>query len=139
MALIAAIIIFSLMLANTITAQQPLPPFSCDSSTNPSTTKSYPFCNVDLPIGKRAHDLIAHLTLDEKISQLVNKASAIPRLGIPYYQWWSEALHGVTVAFGVENGVSFKGNIRAATSFPQVILTAATFDANLWYRVAKVS
>ncbi|KAL8058438.1 hypothetical protein ABFX02_03G017900 [Erythranthe guttata] len=138
MALIAAIIIFSLMLANTITAQQPLPPFSCDSSTNPSTTKSYPFCNVDLPIGKRAHDLIARLTLDEKISQLVNKASAIPRLGIPYYQWWSEALHGVAVAFGVENGVSFKGNIRAATSFPQVILTAATFDANLWYRVAKV-
>ncbi|KAL7154686.1 hypothetical protein ABFS83_03G017500 [Erythranthe nasuta] len=138
MALITAIIIFSLMLANTITAQQPLPPFSCDSSTNPSTTKSYPFCNVDLPIGKRAHDLIARLTLDEKISQLVNKASAIPRLGIPYYQWWSEALHGVAVAFGVENGVSFKGNIRAATSFPQVILTAATFDANLWYRVAKV-
>ncbi|EYU33325.1 hypothetical protein ABFS82_03G018000 [Erythranthe guttata] len=137
MDLIAAIIIFSLMLANTITAQQPLPPFSCESSTNPST-KSYPFCNVGLPIGKRAHDLIARLTLDEKISQLVNKASAIPRLGIPYYQWWSEALHGVAVAFGVENGVSFKGNIRAATSFPQVILTAATFDANLWYRVAKV-
>lgn len=84
-------------------------------------------------------DLVARLTLDEKISQLVNKASAVRRLGIPYYQWWSEALHGVAVATGVENGVMFNGSIRAATSFPQVILTAATFDANLWYRMAKVS
>ncbi|KAK6131145.1 hypothetical protein DH2020_035113 [Rehmannia glutinosa] len=113
----------------------PLPPFSCDP-TNPSTN-TYLFCNTHLPINKRAHDLVTRLTLEEKISQLVNKASAIPRLGIPYYQWWSEALHGVAVATGVENGVSFNGTIKAATSFPQVILTAASFDVNLWYQMAK--
>ncbi|KAL2468006.1 putative beta-D-xylosidase 7 [Forsythia ovata] len=119
-----------------IESKQPLPPFSCDS-TNPSTN-SFPFCNTSLPISQRVQDLVARFTLDEKISQLVNKASAVPRLGIPYYQWWSEALHGVAVAVGVENGVRFNGSIRAATSFPQIILTAATFDANLWYRIAKV-
>ncbi|KAL6511639.1 putative beta-D-xylosidase 7 [Orobanche gracilis] len=113
------------------------PPFSCDP-THPST-EYYPICNVHLPIDERAHDLVLRLTLDEKISQLENRASAIPRLGIPYYQWWSEALHGVAVAMGVENGISFRGTIRAATSFPQVILTAATFDANLWYQIAKVT
>ncbi|KAH6781223.1 Glycosyl hydrolase family protein [Perilla frutescens var. frutescens] len=116
---------------------QPLPPFSC-SPNSPSTT-SFAFCNTTLTINERALDLITRLTLDEKISQLVNKAAAIPRLGIPYYQWWSEALHGVAVAAGVENGFSFNGSIRAATSFPQVILTAASFDAHLWYRIAKAT
>ncbi|GFP79952.1 probable beta-d-xylosidase 7 [Phtheirospermum japonicum] len=128
------------LIASMITLAQsnlhPLPPFSCDP-TNPST-KSYSFCNTRLSIAERVLDLVSRLTLDEKISQLVNKASAIPRLGIPYYQWWSEALHGVAVATGVENGVSFNETVRAATSFPQVILTAATFDANLWYQIAKV-
>lgn len=116
---------------------QPLPPFSCNPN-NPSTT-SLPFCNTLLPINDRAVDLVSRLTLDEKISQLVNKAAAIPRLGIPYYQWWSEALHGVAMADGVENGFAFNGTIQAATSFPQVILTAAAFDDHLWYRIAKVS
>ncbi|CAA0843381.1 Probable beta-D-xylosidase 7 [Striga hermonthica] len=114
-----------------------VPPYSCDPTRDPST-KSYPFCNPGLPVETRARDLVSRLTLDEKISQLVNRAAAIPRLGVPYYEWWSEALHGVAMARGVENGVSFNWTIRAATSFPQVILTAATFDADLWYRIAKV-
>ncbi|KAL2232016.1 probable beta-D-xylosidase 7 [Sesamum indicum] len=139
--LITALITYSLTLVIIKAAQSthdhhPLPPFSC-ASTNPSTS-SYPFCDVHLSVHDRARDLVSRLTLDEKISQLINKASAIPRLGIPYYQWWSEALHGVAVAIGVENGVSFNGTIRAATSFPQVILTAAAFDADLWYQIAKV-
>lgn len=120
-----------------INAESHLPPFSCGSTTPP--TRSFPFCDVELPIKERARDLVSRLTLDEKISQLVNKASAIPRLGVPYYQWWSEALHGVAVASYVENGVVFNGTIKAATSFPQVILTASTFDVDLWYRMAKVS
>ncbi|XP_042020294.1 probable beta-D-xylosidase 7 isoform X2 [Salvia splendens] len=91
-----------------------------------------------MPVRERARDLISRLTLDEKLSQLINKAAAIPRLGVPYYQWWSEALHGVAVAEGVENGISFRGVVKAATSFPQVILTASSFDAHLWYRIAKV-
>ncbi|QHN94131.1 probable beta-D-xylosidase 7 [Arachis ipaensis] len=106
------------------------PPFACDWS-NPST-RSYPFCNPKLPIAQRVRDLVSRLTLDEKLSQLVNKAPPIPRLGIPRYQWWSEALHGVA---GIGGGIFFNGTITSATSFPQVILTAATFDSHLWYRI----
>lgn len=116
------------------TTESTQPPFSCDSS-NPST-KFFPFCKTSLPIKKRVHDLVSRLTLDEKISQLVNTAPSIPRLGIPAYQWWSEALHGVA---NVGPGIHFNGPIHSATSFPQVILTAASFDARLWYRIGQVS
>ena len=109
------------------------PPFACDSS-NPSTN-SLPFCKTTLPITDRARDLVSRLTLDEKIPQLVNSAPAIPRLGIPAYEWWSEALHGVADA---GPGIEFNGPIYSATSFPQVILTAASFDVHLWYRIGKV-
>ncbi|XP_015885558.3 probable beta-D-xylosidase 7 isoform X1 [Ziziphus jujuba] len=109
------------------------PPFACDTA-NP-ITKTLPFCNMQLPITMRVWDLISRLTLDEKIDQLVNTAAAIPRLGIPAYEWWQEALHGVSSA---GPGIRFNGTINATTSFPQVILTAATFDYPLWYRIAKV-
>ncbi|KAI5435818.1 probable beta-D-xylosidase 7 [Lathyrus oleraceus] len=111
------------------------PPYSCDT-TNP-LTKSYTFCNLNLPIIERAKDIVSRLTLDEKLSQLVNTAPSIPRLGIPSYQWWSEALHGVANA---GKGIRLNGNvsIKAATSFPQVILTAASFDSKLWYQISKV-
>ncbi|KAJ6730378.1 SUGAR HYDROLASE-RELATED [Salix viminalis] len=91
-----------------------------------------------LPISQRVEDLVSRLTLDEKISQLVDTAPAIPRLGIPAYEWWSEALHGVAVQTTVRQGIRFNGTIRFATSFPQVILTAASFDAHLWYRIGQV-
>lgn len=110
------------------------PPYACDSS-NPST-KSYPFCRSSLSFTQRAADLVSRLTLDEKVSQLVNSAPSIPRLGIPAYEWWSEALHGITNA---GKGVEFTGSIVGATSFPQVILTAASFDAHLWYRIGQVT
>lgn len=84
----------------------------------------------------RVQDLISRLTLEEKISQLVSSAPPIPRLGVPGFEWWSEALHGVSNA---GRGITFNGNIKAATSFPQVILTAASFDAHLWYRIGQVS
>ncbi|CAK9165612.1 unnamed protein product [Ilex paraguariensis] len=113
-------------------AESAQPPFSCDSSNPP--TKSYPFCNSALPIPQRVEDLISRLTLDEKISQLVTTAPEIPRLGISAYQWWSEALHGVS-RHG--HGIRFNGTISSATMFPQVILSAASFDANLWYRIGK--
>ncbi|KAJ9167041.1 hypothetical protein P3X46_021723 [Hevea brasiliensis] len=109
------------------------PPFSCDPS-NPSTS-SYPFCETTLPITQRARDLVSRLTLDEKISQLVSSAPPVPRLGIPAYEWWSEALHGIA---NVGRGIHFDGTIRAATSFPQVILTAASFDEYQWYRIGQV-
>ncbi|XP_039690028.1 probable beta-D-xylosidase 7 isoform X2 [Medicago truncatula] len=110
-----------------------VPPYSCDTS-NP-LTKSFPFCNLNLTITQRAKDIVSRLTLDEKISQLVNTAPAIPRLGIPSYQWWNEALHGVSY---VGKGIRLNGSITAATSFPQIILIAASFDPKLWYRISKV-
>jgi beta-glucosidase len=67
--------------------------------------------------------LVARMTLEERISQLVNDAPAIPRLGIPAYEWWNECLHGVARA-------------GAATVFPQAIGMAATFDAPLMREVA---
>ncbi|XP_050213297.1 probable beta-D-xylosidase 7 [Mercurialis annua] len=122
--------IFTLLIL-TISSTQP--PFSCDPS-DPSTS-SHLFCKTSLPISQRVRDLVSKLTLDEKISQLVSSAPAIPRLGIPAYEWWSEALHGVA---DVGRGIHFEGTIKAATSFPQVILTAASFDAYQWYRIGQV-
>ncbi|KAL3735175.1 hypothetical protein ACJRO7_024335 [Eucalyptus globulus] len=107
------------------------PPVACGPS-RPSAT-SFPFCNASLPISQRAQDLVSRLTLNEKISQLVNSAPAIPRLGVPAYEWWSEALHGIRD----RHGIRFNGTIRSATSFPQVILTAASFDGDLWYRIGQ--
>ncbi|GER40282.1 beta-xylosidase 1 [Striga asiatica] len=109
-------------------AQSAAPPFSCDSS-------KLPLCDARLPIGARVKDLVSRLSLDEKIQQLVNTAASIPRLNISAYEWWSEALHGIS-RHG--KGINFgAGPVKSATMFPQVILTAASFDANLWYRVAQ--
>lgn len=108
------------------------PPFACNASN-----RNYGFCRRGLAIRARAKDLVSRLTLEEKASQLVNDAAGIPRLGIPAYRWWSEALHGVADA---GPGVSLRGQkIPAATSFPQVILTAASFDSHLWFRIGRVN
>ncbi|MGH8146071.1 MAG: glycoside hydrolase family 3 C-terminal domain-containing protein [Rhodanobacteraceae bacterium] len=74
---------------------------------------------------KRAADLVSHMTLEEEVSQMQNAAPAIPRLGIPAYDWWSEALHGVARA-------------GLATVFPQSIGLAATFDVPLMHEVGTV-
>ena len=81
------------------------------------------FMDPSRPIDKRVDDLVSRLTLEEKVSQMSYNSAAIPRLGIPEYNWWSEALHGVA-----RNGV--------ATVFPQAIAMGATFDTDLLYRVA---
>ncbi|KAL2232018.1 UNVERIFIED_CONTAM: putative beta-D-xylosidase 7 [Sesamum indicum] len=126
--------LFTLLLTaiHLLRADSTQPPFSCDSSD--PQTHSFPFCRTALPIHQRARDLVSRLTLDEKISQLVNSAPAIPRLGVPAYEWWSEALHGVS---GYGRGITFGGRISGATSFPQVILSASTFDSHLWYRIGQ--
>jgi len=77
------------------------------------------------PIAARVDDLISRMTLEEKASQLVNQARAIPRLQVPQYDWWSEALHGVA-------------NAGTATVFPEPIGLAATFDPPLIHEMAVV-
>ncbi len=84
-----------------------------------------PYLDPSLPLDRRVDDLVSRMTLEEKVSQMMNAAPAIPRLGVPEYDWWNEALHGV--AF---NGV--------ATVFPQAIGLGATFDPRLVGRVAEV-
>src|ERR1051325_8801553 len=81
--------------------------------------------NPDLPFEMRVRDLIRPMTLAEKVSQMQDVAPAIDRLGIPAYNWWNEALHGVA-----RSGL--------ATSFPQAIGLAATWDDSLMLRVATV-
>ena len=70
----------------------------------------------------RARDLVSRMTLEEKVSQMQDVAPAIPRLGIPEYNWWNEALHGVARA-------------GTATVFPQAIGLAATWDDSLIFRM----
>lgn len=94
-----------------------------------------PFCRRTMPIHNRVKDLIGRLTLQEKIRLLVNNAAGVPRLGMSGYEWWSEALHGVS---NVGPGTRFGGHFPGATSFPQVILTAASFNASLWEDIGKV-
>jgi beta-glucosidase len=83
------------------------------------------FRDPDLSFEVRVDDLVARLTLTEKVDQLGMDTQGVPRLGIPAYQWWSEALHGVA-----RNGV--------ATVFPQAIALAATWHPALVRRVADV-
>src|SRR5499427_9502349 len=73
-----------------------------------------PYLDPSLGPEQRAADLVHRMTLEEKASQLVNQARAIPRLKVPAYDWWSEALHGVAV--------------DGTTEFPEPIGLAATFD-----------
>ncbi len=80
------------------------------------------YLDPSLPAEQRAADLVKRMTLEEKASQLVNQARAIPRLGVPAYDWWSEALHGVA-----RNGT---------TEFPEPIGLGATFDAPAIHEMA---
>ena len=83
-----------------------------------------PYMNPSLSPEERAADLVDRMTLEEKASQLVNQARAIARLGVPAYDWWSEALHGVAV-----NGT---------TEFPEPIGLAASFDVARIQEMATV-
>ncbi|CAH9132448.1 unnamed protein product [Cuscuta epithymum] len=94
------------------------------------------FCNTSLPVATRVHSLVSLLTLDEKIQRLSNNNSAIPRLGIPAYEWWSESLHGLATN---GPGVTFQGPVKSATVFPQVILTASSFNRTLWRSIAAAT
>ena len=82
---------------------------------------SPPSQDPNLPPEQRAVDLVGRMTLEEKVLQMQNSAPAIPRLGVPVYNWWNEALHGVATG--------------RATVFPQAIALGSTWDADLVHRV----
>jgi beta-glucosidase len=82
-----------------------------------------PWFNTSLPVAERAAALVSQMTLEEKGKQLVNRAAAIPRLGVPAYNWWSEALHGVAIP-------------GATTVFPEPVGLAASFDPALVHDMA---
>jgi beta-glucosidase len=81
--------------------------------------------DMNQPIDTRVQDLVSKLTLDEKVSLLGYNSKAVPRLGIPAYNWWNEGLHGVARA-------------GEATIFPQAIGMAATFNDDLLKQVSTV-
>lgn len=83
------------------------------------------YLNPSLPIEERVADLLSRMTIEEKILQMLHTAPAIPRLGIPEYNWWNECLHGV-------------GRAGVATVFPQAIGLGATWDTKLIRKVADV-
>ncbi|MBE0677113.1 MAG: glycoside hydrolase family 3 C-terminal domain-containing protein, partial [Bacteroidales bacterium] len=103
------LILFTLLLAASCSSQQ--------------TRYEYPFRNPNLTIDERTADLISRLTVEEKASLMLYNSRGIKRLGIPAYNWWNEALHGVARA-------------GRATVFPQAIGMAATFDDELVLRVS---
>lgn len=91
----------------------------------PALGQNLEYKNPALSFEERADILVNQMTLEEKVSQLVDVAAAIPRLDIPAYNWWNEGLHGVARA-----GI--------ATVFPQAIGLAATFDDSLMYKIATI-
>ena len=78
--------------AQTPTTAPALPP---PTEEQIKAAASMPFRNASLPIEQRVDDLVSRLTLEEKVSQLIDRAAPIPRLDVPAYNWWNEALHGV--------------------------------------------
>jgi beta-glucosidase len=83
----------------------------------------FPFRDPSRPLDERVNDLVSRLTVEEKAGQMLHEAPAVPRLGIPAYNWWSEGLHGVARA-----GI--------ATVFPQAIALAAMWNARRLHEVA---
>jgi beta-glucosidase len=96
----------------------PLMPMPITTSLSPA------YLDSTRTIEERVTDLVSRLTIEEKGSQMGSVAPAVERLGIPPYNWWNEALHGVARA-------------GTATVFPQAIGLAATWNANLMYRLAE--
>ena len=99
-------------------------PMFMTSALSAQENSSLPYMNPKLSPEERAADLVHRMTLEEKASQLVNQARAIPRLNVPAYDWWSESLHGVAV--------------DDTTEFPEPIGLAATFDTPRIHEMATV-
>ena len=93
----------------------------CLTACGPKTVYKYPFQDPSLPLEQRIGNLLTLLTPEEKIGLLMNKSISVDSLGIPSYNWWSEACHGIRA--------------DGYTVYPQPIGLAATFDPEQVYRV----
>ncbi|HEY2469052.1 MAG TPA: glycoside hydrolase family 3 C-terminal domain-containing protein [Terracidiphilus sp.] len=121
-AVLALTFVVPLSLRAQAPAQHAAPP---PSEQQIKAAAAMPFRDSSLPIDKRVDDLVGRLTLEEKVSQLIDRAAPIPRLDIPAYNWWNEGLHGIA-----RSGF--------ATMFPQAIGNAATWDAPLVHSIGEV-
>jgi len=121
-----ALLALALLLPFAASAQEPAQTAAAPPTEEPvKAGAALPFRDSSLPVDKRVDDLVGRLTLEEKVSQLIDRAAPIPRLDIPAYNWWNEGLHGVA-----RSGF--------ATLFPQAIGNAATWDAPLIHSIGEV-
>ena len=114
----------SMMLAQDNAGCDDCPAFDANGKVEVRGFKERIIGDLSLPISERVKNLIAQMTLEEKVAQLSNEADSIPRLNLPSYNYWNECLHGVARA-----GVS--------TVFPQAINLASTWDTLLVKKVAS--
>lgn len=108
--------------AVALLASMALPAYAAEARKPEAAAPVY--LDTALSFEERAADLVSRMTLEEKAAQMQNDAPAIERLGVPAYDWWNEALHGVARAGG-------------ATVFPQAIGMAATFDVPLMDQISE--
>ncbi|KAJ6599711.1 beta-xylosidase [Mycena vulgaris] len=95
-----------------------------------------PVCDMSKDAVTRATALVTLFNTTELAANTVNQSPGTARLGLPAYQWWNEALHGLATGHGI--GFTSSGNFSSATSFPQPILLGATFDDALVKSVATI-
>lgn len=99
----------------------------CSLGSLTAQTADFPFRDPSLPLEVRVKDIISRLTLEEKVELMKHEAPAVPRLGIPAYNWWNEALHGVA------------RTKEKVTVFPQAIGMAATFDTEALQKMGDMT
>lgn len=93
-------------------------------------------CDSSLAPRARAQALVDAFTIEEKLNLTHNNSPGVPRLGLPTYNWWGEALHGVAAAPGVQ--FADEDEFSYATSFPQPVTMASAFDDDLIYAIGDV-
>ncbi|PVH93918.1 glycoside hydrolase family 3 protein [Periconia macrospinosa] len=112
---------------------------NASNSHYPSCTtlplRDNPVCDESLDPAARAAGLVAAMNISEKLVILIDHSPGIPRLGIPAYDWWGEALHGVAYSPAVRFAMT--GEFSSATSFANPITISAAFDDELVERVGK--
>ncbi|KAL6008777.1 hypothetical protein ACLOJK_022003 [Asimina triloba] len=129
-----ALLLFSTLLPICRAAITPVcdPQRMADLGLNVENLK---FCDKSLPFDVRAKDLVDRMIAEEKVKQLGSTSEGVERLGLPPYEWWSEALHGVS---DVGHGTKFNKDVPSATSFPTPITLAACFNRKLWKNMGEV-